>query len=280
METFILQMIEKHAMNDRCAGNVFGYLNQAFEYGRRSKYLTENPMDLIDKKLLLSRCINPPEKGDEERILTKAEIRALQKAISDHQSKIPGYMPDYAIRLALFTGMRIGELAALKWSCVDDMYIHIDFSEHRLDYNGRRSDIVVGEPKSRKHRLIPITKDIRSLLDEIRSASIHYDENGCVFTNEFGDRCTAGIIGNATTKRFKEAGIAHGSIHRIRRTVSSMLNQFLPQKDVSALLGHTETVNEMYYNYSTADTKEKASALSQLSSNIIHLTNFPQRKKA
>lgn len=280
METFILQMIESHEMNDRCAGNIFGYLNQAFEYARRSKYLTENPMDLIDKKLLLSRCVNPPEKGDEERILTKTEIRDLQKAISDHQAKIPGYMPDYAIRLAMFTGMRIGELAALKWSCIDDVYIHIDFSEHRLDYSGRKSDVVVGEPKNRKHRLIPVTKDIRSLLEEIRNASVCYDENGFVFTNDLGERCTARIIGNAATKRFNEAGISHGSIHRIRRTVSSMLNQVLPQKDVSALLGHTETVNEMYYNYSTADTKEKANALSHLSSNIIHLTGIPKRKKA
>ena len=69
--------------------------------------------------------------------------------------------------------------------------------------------------------------------------------------------------------RFKEAGIDHGSIHRIRRTVSSMLNQVLPQKDVAALLGHTEKVNEMYYNYSTADVKAKKEALSRLSLEVL-----------
>jgi len=39
-----------------------------------------------------------------------------------------------------------------------------------------------------------------------------------------------------------ESGIENGSIHRIRRTVSSLLNQVLPQKDAAAMLGHTERV--------------------------------------
>lgn len=48
-----------------------------------------------------------------------------------------------------------------------------------------------------------------------------------------------------------------------------MLNQVLPQKDVAALLGHTEKVNEMYYNYSTADMKAKKEALSRLSLEVL-----------
>ena len=162
----------------------------------------------------------------------------------------------------------LGELAALKWSCIDDLFIRIDFSEHRLDFENKKSEFVVGEPKNRKHRKIPLTKDIRALVREIRAVK-PVDENGFVFTNASGERYLARAIGDATTKRFKEAGIEHGSIHRIRRTVSSMLNQFLPQKDVAALLGHTETVNEMYYNFSTADTAEKKKALSHLSSVIL-----------
>lgn len=49
------------------------------------------------------------------------------------------YMPDYAIELALLTGMRVGEIAALHWSDIDNKHIHVDFSEHRIDYKDRPS---------------------------------------------------------------------------------------------------------------------------------------------
>ena len=47
--------------------------------------------------------------------------------------------------------------------------------------------------------------------------------------------------------------------------MSSILNQNLPQKVVAEMLGHTETVNEMCYNYSIAEISEKANELSRLS---------------
>ena len=124
------------------------------------------------------------------------------------------------------------------------------------------------EPKNKKHRKIPLTKDIRDLLAEIKEAR-PVSDSGFLFINEKGKRYTAAQIGCATKRRFNAVGIKNGSIHRIRRTVSSMLNQVLPQKAVSNLLGHSEKVNEMHYNYSTADTREKIAALNTLSEKIL-----------
>ena len=153
-------------------------------------------------------------------------------------------MPDYAAELAVLTGMRVGELAALNESSINDLYINIDFSEHRLDHDRKHREVIIGEPKNKKHRKIPVTKDIRDLLAEIKAAC-PANESGFLFVNENGERYTAAQIGCATHRRFKAIGIENGSIHRIRRTVSSMLNQVLPQKAVSNLLGHSEQVNEM-----------------------------------
>lgn len=263
IEKFLLKAIAKHKMSDTCANNVIGYFNQAFAYARRSRYLSENPMDLVDKTLLLAGCAVSAPKADQDRILSPKELASLKDVLLKQEELNPGYMPNYAVELAMLTGMRVGELAALKWSCVDDMYIHIDFSEHRLDYKGMPIQYVVGEPKNRKHRVIPITPEIRKLFMKIRAVSPCRDSE-YVFVDENGDRYLGKLIGLAATRRCRNAGIEYGSIHRIRRTVSSLLNQDLPQKVVAELLGHTETVNEMHYNYSVAETSEKVAALSHV----------------
>ncbi len=271
IEKFFLTVIEEHHLTDRSAGNIFGYLNQSFDYAVRSEYIDRNPMIRVDRQLLLSRCKPPEISTDADHIFTRSQLADLRRELHRHEAAFPGFMPDYAIELAMLTGMRIGELAALKWSSIDDLYIHIDYSEHRLDYVGRPSEIVIGEPKNRKHRNIPLTADIRKLLDRIREVGID-TEDGYLFTDKDGNRCTARSIGCAMNRRAKAIGISHGSIHRIRRTVSSLLNQTLPQKEVAELLGHSEKVNEMHYHFSTADLKEKQRALNVLSEQLNGLT--------
>ena len=271
IEEFFFRIIEEHTLTDRCAGNIFGYLNQSFDYAVRSGYLDMNPMIRVDRQLLLSRCSAPEITTDADHIFTKTQLAELRQELRRHEAACPGFMPDYAIELALLTGMRIGELAALQWSSIDDHFIHIDYSEHRLDFKDKPSEIVIGEPKNRKHRSIPLTAEMRRLFERIRETG-NLSEEEFVFADKSGNRCTARSIGCAMNRRAKAIGIEHGSIHRIRRTVSSILNQTLPQKDVAELLGHTERVNEMHYHFSTADMKEKQSALNTLSDQMNGIT--------
>ena len=154
------------------------------------------------------------------------------------------------------TGMRVGELAALHWSDIDDDWIHVDYSEHRLDYVDRPSEIVVGEPKNYKHRKIPMTDDISDLFLKVKRLGFSSSE-GYVFCRKDGERCTAHAIGSAVSRRADEAGISKTSIHEIRRTVSSYLRQELPIKAVASMLGHLETTNEICYNYDMSEKAEK-----------------------
>ena len=168
-------------------------------------------------------------------------------------------MPNYCVELAMYTGMRVGEIAALHWSDVRDR-LYIDYSEHRLDYKDRPSEIIISEPKNKKHRAIPITDEMRDLFDRVRALNAKSDED-FIFVRPDGSRYTGHDIGCAVSRRAKEAGINGTSIHEIRRTVSSLLNTRLSQKDVADMLGHSEHVNERFYNYSTAETGEKIDAL-------------------
>lgn len=266
-------------MTERCAGNVLGYIRQAFAYARRSRYITDDPAELADRLLLLSICRYTPPKPDAERVLTIIELKKLYDAVIVQQKKHPKYTPNYAIELAILTGMRVGEIAALHWSDIDQDCIHIDFSEHRLDYSDKPSEIVIGEPKNGKHRIVQLTEEIRSLFEKIRQKGV-YEPEGFVFIREDGTRHTGHNISCAVDRRAAEAGIKKTSIHGIRRTVSSLLNTVLPQKAVADMLGHSERVNEEHYNYSMAENAEKKRALEEVFSKVLNFSDYlPEEKK-
>ena len=260
----LTDIIKTNDMTERCAGNMLGYIRQSFEYAYRSEYISKDPYAVIDRNILLSMCRYVPPKRDEERVLTKSGLAALFEKTIEHEKKYPDYMPNYGVELAIHTGMRVGEIAALHWEDVNDKVIHVDYSEHRLDYIDKKSEIVIDEPKNCKHRAIPQTEETRDLFRRIKERN-HLNEEGFVFADKDGKRCTAHTITCAAYRRGEEAGLGKTSIHEIRRTISSMLNEVLPQTVVASILGHTPEVNETHYNYSTAEYNEKVRALNEVS---------------
>ncbi len=255
-------MIVEHKMQKKKASNIVGYVTGAFNYAITKRYIKENPVIALDRKLLFSMCESSTVYQDNERVLTISEIEALSKAIDKHLSKHPTYIPDYAIKLALLTGMRVGELSALKWEDIDleNRVIRIRRSEHRDDYLDGTSKLEIGLPKNGKIRVFPINESILELLNDVKKvhSTTPFD---FIFIKPDGNRATGHDIGCAAARRASEAGIGSTSIHEIRRTVSSLLNTKLPRKAVADMLGHSERVNETHYDYSIAENTEKIKAL-------------------
>ena len=278
LEMMISDIIRENDMNEKCAGNVIGYIRQAFCFARRNKMITDDPAECIDRDLLLASCKFVPPKPDTDRVLSIKEFNNLREQVLAQQKAHPSYMPNYAIELAMYTGMRVGELAALHWSDVDDSFIHINFSEHRLDYTDKTCEIVIGEPKNGKHRVVQMTDEIRRLFEKIKALGYSSSED-FIFVRKDGSRYSEHTISCAVVRRADEAGIKKTSIHGIRRTVSSLLNTVLPQKAVADMLGHSERVNEQFYNYSVADNDEKKDAMEKLFSNVFQFSDYKQSMK-
>ena len=276
LETILGDIVEKHGMIESCASNVIGYVRQAFMYARRAGYIKENPCEYMDRRMILGKSTMPEPKNDSDRVLTIAELNALKLSVRDHEERHPDYIPDYAIELATMTGMRVGEIAALCWIDIDEGYLHVDRSEHRLDYEDRKSELVIGEPKNQKHRMIPLTDEMRELFNRIKALGFAGE---FVFTKRDGSRCTGHDIGCAIDRRASEAMIKKTSIHGVRRTVSSILRTKLPARVVANLMGHLEQTNEHHYNYDFYEDDEKIEALSSISRLSSNVLKFPEELK-
>lgn len=263
IEDFLKSMVIEHELTQSCLKNVSGYIKGCMLYACKRDLLDKNPCAWLDLAPIKGFCAEKAQ-ADKDRILTRKEMQSLLNTLHDTQAKHNAYIQNYAIELATLTGMRVGELAALKWECITDTELKIDYSEHRLDYDDKPCEYIIGEPKNRKHRVFPMSDEMKALFKRIKAIhEKHEIESEYVFANKDG-RVNSHTISCAMSRRCKDAGIESRSIHAIRRTVSSYLRTVLPVATVASMLGHLEETNEKYYNYDIMENSEKVECLKSM----------------
>lgn len=263
LEDFLISTSQNLHLTKKAFGNLFGYMNQMFKYAIRQGIIDKNPCESVDKKMVRAFC-NNDKKSTEERILSDKEIKSLLQTLHYQQQESPLYMPNYAIELCLYTGLRVGEVVALKWNCIKNGELYITESEHRISHPDGADTYEIGDTKNKKERRIPISDDLHKLLNRIQAL---HKENGIISEFIIADangRIIAPTISKAMYRRGNEAGINAKSIHAIRRTVSSKLNTILPRATVALIMGHTEEVNEEHYDYDTLELETKRNAMDTL----------------
>jgi len=93
-------------------------LNSVFEQCKTKewKLLVENPCAGVER---------PKESAHRTRTITNKEVKAMLRALGLPKKRaLPRHAVGYAFLLALATGMRQGELAAITWDNVHPNYIH------------------------------------------------------------------------------------------------------------------------------------------------------------
>ncbi len=161
-----------------------------------------------------------------------------------------------AILLCLHTGLRLGELCALKWTDIDvkNQFALITRSVQRLYVDGHPTKTILLEtsPKSvHSRREIPLPPGIFKLLSE------YSKEKEYVFG---GDRpVEPRTMQNWFKKILKEAALENKNFHALRHTFSTnCIEGGTDAKSLSELLGHSDVqITLNHYVHPSMDTKRK-----------------------
>jgi integrase len=167
-------------------------------------------------------------------------------------------------KLALLTGMRIGEIGALCYSDIYDNMIHITKT---LTKNEVNSFCIGEETKTRQgNRTIPINKDIKKVIEEQKELNkiLNRDKitsiQNPLFKSPEGKILRSSCVNNAIKNICKKAGIEPVSAHSFRATFATRcIEQGVQPRTLQELLGHADfgmTMN--LYGHVLDDTKEKA----------------------
>lgn len=244
---------------------MFGYMNGIFEKSIIDKVIKDNPCKYVDLPTFKQFCKEEKEKIANERTLTSEEKTALLKKLDSVYDGKPNYIAKYAVELAMYTGMRVGELAALRWEDINFSQNEITI-RHSEKYNQVKKEYTISTTKNSKIRKIPLTNEMRNVLLRVKEIEI---KNGFiteyVFSNENG-RIHSRVISNCARNRTMTKEFSNPkSIHSIRRTVNSdMRCQGVSPVIAASLLGHTVKVNNENYTYDVSDMNYKTSVISEI----------------
>ena len=165
------------------------------------------------------------------------------------------------ILLALRTGLRQGELLALRWTDVDLVAGRI--TVRRSVTKGRVLDPASGElvamdavtePKSGKAREVPLGEEILGALK-----ALHRTRSKLVFPDPTGEMRTSNGSKHPLWRACEGAGIRHIRWHCLRHTFASHLAmRGVPLKVVQELLGHATMDMTMRYAHLSPSVPQDA----------------------
>ncbi len=140
------------------------------------------------------------------------------------------------ILLGMRTGMRQGELLALRWE-------DVDLVARRLLVRQAYVRGVIGTPKNGKGRVIPLSRDAIITLKAHRHLRGEY-----VFCQEDGSLLTKGMCKHPLWRACRRASLRRIGWHCLRHTFASHLAmRGKPLKVIQELLGHSTIEMTMRY---------------------------------
>lgn len=247
LQTFLNKFGEDHAKNtaSKVYGNVKACLIEAFDEG------------IIHKNLASKlKLIYNEDKSHPSVFLSAAEIESLVRYCE--QIAKPNKPVPYMILTAVYTGMRLGEIMALSWPCVN-----YDKNTIKIERSWAYSAYELKSPKNQaSYRTIPVPVDLLNKLNELKGNDPRW-----VFVrkNARHDGMTddkilkAGLVDQSTTnddlKRFaKKAGVKDWQdihMHALRHAhVAYLAYKNVNWYAISKRLGHSNlaiTLNTYAY---------------------------------
>ena len=260
---FMIQSIKMLNLKERAGKALLGYINGVFKHARICRVIKENPCEYVEHKYFF-KLYDRSKKTTEERTVCQTDFELLLNQIHISQNQKPSYIPNYAVELAAYTGMRIGEIVALKWEDIrEDIGVICIRRSEKFDRITR--EYYIDDTKTDKERQFPISEKIQFLLHKIKKIEIQYGFLGeFVFQNENG-KLHASSVAHCVRYKCIQAGIHEKSIHALRRTLNSKLRcAGVSSVIASSMLGHTEEVNEENYTYDISGMDYKREVISKI----------------
>jgi integrase len=202
-------------LSPRTINKLLVMLHGIFRRAMRVYGLPSNPVATIDRQ--------PQRISGDIEVLTPAEVLVLaDKAESVQDATI--------FTVAAFTGLRLGELRALRWQ-------DIDFAKRIVHVRRNFTYGQEGAPKSGKVRSVPLIDQAARALDTLSRRGVLTEPGDLVFIGP-----TGGVVDDSKLRRryyaaLERAKLQRLNFHSLRHTFGTVAVQAFPLTDVKRVRG-------------------------------------------
>jgi len=225
IETWRDELVEERGLSRRTVNKALIVLGAVLERAVKAHGLVKNPAREVTK---LRERYDP----NQYDFFSPDEVQALADAAASPQ--------DHAIFLtAAFTGLRMGELIALRWG-------DVDFDTEALHVYGSYSLGTLTAPKSGLSRTVPMAEQVRDELDAHRRRVPHYRAD-LVFPGERGEFLDGSALRRRYKKALERAELRPLRFHDLRHTFGSIAINQATIVQVQAWMGHADIDTTMKY---------------------------------
>lgn len=250
LETECNRIVKEFNLSRQNWVNTKTILKGMFEYARRKKYITENPLEDVRISVRFRQVV---KKTGKSQTFNTDELKALNDYLDNmyEQTKDSAYI---AVRANLMLGLRVGELVALKPEDILETQIHVVREEIRDQETNQC--YVVEHTKTNDDRFVVLVPKAKALLDKL-------DMNGTYLFERNGERLRARQIAYVLEKYAERQGVPTKSTHKMRKTYASLLNSNgVPLDAIREQLGHTNLTTTLSYIYNPLTEQETFSLIS------------------
>jgi integrase len=210
-------------LSNRSKNKLLIQLHGIFRRAQMVWGLQANPLARVEK--------HPMRASGDIQVFSPEEVWALVRAAASEQ--------DGAIFLtAAFTGLRMGELLALRWR-------DVDFAGATVRVRGSYAAGHLTTPKSGKVRAVPVAPDVATALAQLGRRDNWLGDDDLVFAGDAGGY----LDGSALRRRYKEAlgraGLRPLRFHDLRHTFGTRMIANADIRRVQEWMGHADIQTAM-----------------------------------
>jgi integrase len=229
VESVTPAMIERWVSSMDCSPatrtKALAMVHGIYQRARKVWGLTTNPVADVEKP--------PMPKGGDIEVFSPEEVWALVRAAGSEQ--------DAAVFLtAAFTGLRRGELIALRWR-------DVDFAGSVIRVRASYVDGVLSSPKSGKVRSVPLAPDVAEALAKLASRGFSAKDDDLVFVGEWGSYLDPRALTRRYDTALKRAGLRKLRFHDLRHTFGTRMIGKADIRRVQEWMGHADIQTTMKY---------------------------------
>lgn len=258
---FLERQIPEHNLSSKAFASLKTITKGFLKRAKRKGYITFSPELMFADLDVSENEFAKQHKEDYEQVFNEEETSAMVSYLTENCD-----IENSAILLLFVSGMRIGELVALKHEDLDPFKntVKIRRTETRYEDDGKTHYVVKDYPKTKSGiREIVIPSSYRWLIRNLHQQS---NDGDYVFTDSKGERIPTYKIRKREYAVCKKVGVYKKSPHKIRATYDTiLLDANVDNRMIKDQMGHADIrTSEINYHRNRKSHERKTAIMDSI----------------